>query len=175
MAVSIQLKKLWRKYREYRTGRKQRRASRSGSGSTGPGKKTSMALDETELIAVGLGLNTKEESEGDTEYAREDDPRFIKNPHGIGCSKTYEVSYEDVMQSLSTPPKPSRPQVPRDIGPMNSNGLPPFANLGAPRSESIDTAKGKRKGRMPDDRYKSSFDNPKSEFQSSGRRFSCMQ
>ena len=154
----FQLKRRWRKFREDRNNKKQRRTSQSSSENSSPGSKGSMTLDETKMIAAGLGV----------------DPRFIKNPHGIGSSRTYEESYESVMQSLSTSPASSRPNVPQDIGPRDNDGLLPFANLRPPKPANIDMAKGKRKGRMPgdsaDDRYKYLLDSLELRFRSSARR-----
>lgn len=109
-----------------------------------------MVLDEATAIIVGLGLDMKSE-EGFIEYAPEDDyddddggsdPRFHKNPYGIGCSRTFEVPY--------TPPLPSaamRPPVPQgnNVGPRDEL-------LRVWKAKTVDLVKGKGKGRMPGDR-----------------------
>ena len=146
------MKRLWRKYREYRVTKKLR------SDSSGDSSKDSMALDETAIVVVGLGLGSKQE-EGVMDYLLDDDdPRFIGNPYGIGCSKTYEEPYISVRKSPSTSPASKRPVTPQEAGTNEGDGLLSFPDLGLWRSASIDMVEGKRKGRMPgdspEDRYK---------------------
>ena len=148
MVGTRELKRLWRKYREYRITKKQR-SSPVSSESSSRDSNDGMALDETTIMVVGLGLDSKPENEY-IEYSLDDiDPRFIGNPHGIGCSKTYEEPYVSVTDSLPKSPASARPRVPQEVGPNE---------LRLWRSASIDMVKGKRKGRMPgdseDDRYK---------------------
>ena len=158
MGRTSELKRLWRKYRQYRIDKKQR-STRANSGSSSRDSKNSMVLDETAIVVVGLGLEVKQEEE---EYIEDllddDDPRFIGNPFGIGCSKTYEEPYVSVMDSLSTSPASMQPLVPQKIEPNEDDRLLSFPDLGLWRSPSIDMVKGKRKGRMPgdsaEDRYK---------------------
>ena len=156
MAGTSELKKLWRKYREYRVSKKQR-SSQESSESSSRNSKERMALDEATIMIVGLGLDTKQEEQC-IEYLMNDDPRFIGNPHGIGCSRTYEEPYDSVMNSLSTSPASTRPVMPREVNFNEGDGLLSFPKLRACKSENIDMVKGKRKGRMPgdsaEDRYK---------------------
>ncbi len=128
-----------------------------------------MVLDEGTIMAVGWGRDTKR---GDVyvEYVDED-PRFINNPHGIGCSRTYEMPYES---SLSNSPASSIAPARQEINPNDSDGWLPTPHLGRWRSESIDEVKGKRKGRMPgdsaEDRYKFLLDGPASRLRWYDRR-----
>lgn len=164
MAGPSELKKLWRRYREYRVTKKQR-ANQTTLESSSRDSKESMALEEATAMIVGLGLDTKQEEEY-VEYALNDDPRFINNPHGIGCSRTYELPYDSVASSFSTSPASTRSPVPREINVNESDELLSCPKPGAWKAESIDMAKGKRKGRMPgdsaDDRYKFLLDGPPS-------------
>ena len=158
MGRTSELKRLWRKYRQYRIDKKQQRSTRASSGSSSRDSKDSMVLDETAIVVVGLGLEVKRQEE---EYIEDlldyEDPRFIGNPVGIGCSKTYEESYVGFMDPLPTSPASMRPLVPRELEPNEGDRLL-FPELELWRSPSIDVVKGKRKGRMPgdsaDDRYK---------------------
>ena len=182
MAGPSELKRLWRKYREYRVSKKQR-SSQASSESSSRDSKDSVALDEACIMIVGMGLDSKEEEEEEEEYIEylldDDDPRFIDNPHGIGCSRTYEESYDSVMNSLSTSPASVCPIVPQETEPNEGDRLLSFPKLGPGRSESIDMVKGKRKGRMPgdsaDDRYKSLLDGPASRAKFSAKRFSFVR
>ena len=177
MAGPSELKRLWRKYREYRITKKQT-ASQASSESSGRGSKENLGLDEAATMVVGLGLDTKQEEEY-IENAPDDDPRFINNPYGIGCSKTFEEPYDSVTNSLSTSPASMRPLVPRETN-INENDdqFPPF-KLGPCRVESIDMVKGRRKGRMPDDsaddRYKFLLDGPASRSRFSSKRFTLIR
>ncbi|KAL9064182.1 MAG: hypothetical protein Q9161_009052 [Pseudevernia consocians] len=178
MAGSAELRRLWRKYREFRTPKKQR-SSQASSGSSSRDSKGSMALEEATSMMVGLGLDTKQEEEY-VEHALDDDPRFVNNPHGIGCSRTYEVPHESVTNSLSTSPASMRPLVPRETNMNESDELLSFPKLGSWKTESIDMVKGKRKGRMPgdsaDDRYKFLLDGPaSSRAKSTAKRFTLVR
>ena len=126
-------------------------------------------------MIVGLGLDMKQEEEY-IEYALDDDdPRFRNNPHGIGCSRTYEVPYNSVTSSLSTSPASMRPLVPQENKINGSDELLSCPKLGAVKSERIDMVKGKRKGRMPgdspDDQYKFLLDGPSSRAKPSAKGF----
>ncbi|CAF9922047.1 hypothetical protein IMSHALPRED_005319 [Imshaugia aleurites] len=162
MARSFELKRFWRRYREHRLTKKRRRDSEE-----------SMALEEATATMVGLGLGMKQEEEY-VEIEHDDDPRFINNPHGIGCSRTYEVPYDSATNSLSTSPASMRPLLRREIN--GSDDLVSFRKLGAWKAESIDMVKGKRKGRMPgdsaDDRYKFLLDRSA---KSSAKRFTLIR
>lgn len=190
MAGPFELKKLWTKYRPNRIAKKQR-SSQASSESSSRDSKGSMALDEANVMMVGLGIDTKQE-EGYIDYGYiehalddddvdvDDDPRFINNPHGIGCSKTYEeLSYDGSTNSFSSSPASTRPLVPREIDINESDELPSFPKLGAWKMESIDMVKGKRKGRMPgdsaDDRFKFLLDGPASRAKSSAKRFTLVR
>lgn len=165
MVGPSELKRLWRKYREYRITKR-----RDSSG----GSKESIALDEATSTIVGLGLDTKQDEEY-VEYVLYEDPRFINNPHGIGCSKDYEEPYSSNTTSFSSSPASMRHRVPRKIEINESAELRSFPTLGAWKTESIDMVKGKRKGRMPgdsaDDRYKFLLDGPASRGRFSAKRF----
>ena len=177
MAGTSELKKLWRKYREYRVSKKQR-SSQESSESLRQDSKGSMVLDEATIMVVGLGLASKQEEER-IEYLIDDDPRFIDNPHGIGCSRTYEEPYDSVMNSLSTSPASTRPVVPQDVDLNQGDGLLSFSKLRACKSESIDMVKGKRKGRMPgdsaEDRYKFLLDGSASRAKFSVKKFTLIR
>ena len=149
MAISFELKRLWRRYRESRATKKLM-SSQASSGSSSRESKESMVLDEATAIIVGLGLDMKPE-EGFIEYALDDDyddedggsdPRFHKNPHGIGCSRTFEVPYTSPI-----PPAAMRPPVPQGntVGPRDEL-------LRIWKAKTFDFVKGKGKGRMPGDR-----------------------
>lgn len=159
---------------------KKQRSSQASSESSSRDSKDSAALDEatTMIMGLGLGLDTKQEEEY-IEYAPDDDPRFINNPHGIGCSKTYEEPYDSVTSSLSTSPASTRPPMPRRIKINQSDELFPFPELGTWKKESIDTVKGKRKGRMPgdseDDRFKFLLDGPRSRVKFSAKSFTLVR
>lgn len=172
MAGPFELKKLWGRYREYRVTKKQM-ASQTSSESSSRNSTESAALDEATALVVGMGLDTKQE-EKYVEYALNDDPRFINNPHGIGCSRTYELTYDSVANSLSTSPASTRPPLPREINVNETDERLSWPELGAWKAESIDTAKGKRKGRMPndsvDDQYKFLLDGPASRTRFSAKR-----
>ena len=178
MGRTSELKGLWRKYREYRTNKKQR-SSRASSESSSRDSKDGMALDEATGMVVGLGLDLKPEEEYLEFLSDDDDPRFIDNPYGIGCSKTYEEPYISVIDPLPTSPASVRPLVPEEIEPIEGDRLPSFPNLGPWRSDSIDMVKGKRKGRMPgdsaDDRYKFLLDGRASRSKSSAKRFTLVR
>ena len=171
MAGTRELKRLWRKYREYRITKKQRSNSESSSRDI----KASMALDETNIMVVGLGLDMKPEDEYIGYLLDDVDPRFVGNPHGIGCSKTYEEPYVSIMDSLPKSPASVHPRVPQKVGPNEDDRLLSFPNLKLWRSPSIDMVKGKRKGRMPgdseDDRYKFLLDGPASRSRFSAKQF----
>ena len=176
MAGPSGLKSWWRKYREYRVTRKQR-SSQASSESSSRDSNDSMALDEATTMVVGLGLDTKREEQF-IEHAVDVDPRFINNPHGIGCSRTYEEPYDAVTSSLSTSPASIRPS-PRRIDINESDELISFPKLATRRMESIDMVKGKRKGRMPgdsaDDRFKFLLDGPASPGKFSAKRFTLVR
>lgn len=178
MGGPSELKRLWRKYREYRTTKKQR-SSQASSGSSSRDSKGSMALEEATSMIVGLGLDTKQEEEYIGHALDDDDPRFVNNPHGIGCSRTYEVPYDSVTKSLSTSPASMRPLVPRETNMNESDELLSLPKLGSWKTESIDMVKGKRKGRMPgdsaDDRYKFLLDGPASRAKSAAKRFTLVR
>ncbi len=173
MAGPSELKRLWRKCKEYRSAKKQR-SSQASSESSSRDSKGSLELEETTSMIVGLGLDIKQE-----EYIEltldDDDPRFRNNPHGIGCSRTYEVPYNGVTSSVSTSPASMRPLVPRENKINGSGELLSRFKLGAVRPESIDMVKGKRKGRMPgnraDDRHKFLLDGPSSRAKPSVKSF----
>ncbi|CAF9943308.1 MAG: hypothetical protein ALECFALPRED_011014, partial [Alectoria fallacina] len=154
MAGPFELKRLWGKYREYRAAKKQR--CQASSESSNPSSKGSMVLEEATGMIIGYGLDTKQEQQC-IEYALDVDPRFIDNPDGIGCSRTYEDPY-----------------VPYEFDEQFS-----FPKLAAWRTDSIDRVKGKRKGRMPgdsaDDRYKSLLDILASRPKSSTKKFSLLK
>ena len=130
------------------------------------------------MMVVGLGLDTKQE-----EYipiVLDDDPRFVDNPTGIGCSRYYELPYDSVTNSpLSTSPASMRPPVPQAINFNESDEQLPFSKLGAWRPRSYDMVKGKRKGRMPgdsaDDRYKFLLDSAASRAKSFTKRFTLVR
>ena len=182
MASSSEMKRLWRKYiemyREYRVTKKQR-SSQASSESSSRDSKESMALDEAALIIVGLGLDSKQEEEEYIDFMLDDDPRFIDNPHGIGCSRTYEEPYDSGIGSFSTSPASMRPLVHQEIDFNAGDRLLSFPKLGACKSESIDMVKGKRKGRMPgdsaDDRYKFLLDGPAAQTRFSAKRFTLVR
>ena len=149
MAIRSELKRLWRRYRESRATKKLN-SSQASSESSSRESKDSTVLDEATAIIVGLGLDMKPE-EGFIEYAPDDDyddddggddPRFHKNPHGIGCSRTFEVPY--------TPPIP--PAAMRPTMPQGNNIGPRDELLRVWKAKTIDFVKGKGKGRMPGDR-----------------------
>ena len=180
MAGTSELKRLWRKCREHRVTKK-RRSSQPSSERSSRDSKDSMALDETAIVVVGLGLDVKQEEEY-LEYQLDDDdddPRFIGNPHGIGCSRTYEEPYVSVIDSVSTSPASVRPRVHQEVEPIEGDQLLSFPNLGPWRSDSIDRVKGKRKGRMPgdsaDDRYKFLLDGQASRSRFSAKRFTSIR
>lgn len=180
MAGPSELKRLWRNYREYRATKKKSRQASSGSSSRD--SKDSMALDEASIMIVGMGLDSKEEEEYeeyDEYFLDDDDPRFINNPHGIGCSRTYEEPYVFVGDSRSPSPAPVRPLVPQEPEPNEGDRLPSFPNLGPWKPEGIDMVKGKRKGRMPgdsaDDRYKFLLDGPAPRPKFSAKAFSLLR
>lgn len=176
MVGPSELKRLWRNYREHRATKKKSRQASSESSSRD--SKDSMALDEASIMIVGTGLDSKEEDyeEYDGFILDDDDPRFINNPHGIGCSRTYETPYDSVSNSRSPSPASVRPLVPQEPEPNEGDRLLPFPNLGPWKPEGIDMVKGKRKGRMPgdsaDDRYKFLLDGPASRSKFSAKRFS---
>ena len=158
MAIRSELKRLWRSYKESRATKKLM-SSQASSESSNRESKDSMVLDEATAIIVGLGLDMKPE-EGFVEYALDDDcddddggddPRFRKNPYGIGCSRTFEVPYNPI------PPAAMRPPVPQgnSIGPRDEL-------LRVWKAKTSDFVKGKGKGRMPgdrtDERYKMVLD-----------------
>lgn len=162
MAGPFELKRLWRKYREYRVEKK-RRLSEDSLNSLGQESFENFVLDEGRVLVVGLGIDTKNEVEYvedglDDDDDDDDDPRFINNPHGIGCSRTYEVPYDDFVNSLSASPASTPHRPPPEIDPNEVDGLRALARLGPWKVEHIDMVKGKRKGREPgdsaSDRYK---------------------
>ena len=172
MANSSELKRLWRRYRESR-GTKKQMSSQASSGSSNWlrssswDSKASMVLDEATAMIVGLGLDMKPAEEF-IEYALDDDddddggdPRFRKNPHGIGCSRTFEVPYSPPISPASM-----RPPVPQ-----GNNVGPRYELLRAWKAKSIDFMTGKGKGRMPgdsaDERYKVVLDGAASRAKSS--------
>ena len=181
MTGSSEVKRLWRKYiemyREYRITKKQR-SSQASSESSSRDSKESMVLDEAAIMIVGLGLDSKQEEEY-VDFMLDDDPRFIDNPHGIGCSRTYEEPYDSVNNSLSTSPASMRPLVHQEIDLNAGDRLLSFPKLGACKSESIDMVKGKRKGRMPgdsaDDRYRFLLDGPAAQTRFSAKRFTLVR
>ena len=147
--MAISLKRLWRRYRESRATKKLM-SSQASSGSSSRESKESIVLDEATAIIVGLGLDMKPD-EGFIEYALDDDydddddggdPRFRKNPHGIGCSRTFEAPY--------TPPIP--PAAMRPPMPQGNNVGPRDELLRVWKAKTMDFVKGKGKGRMPGDR-----------------------
>ena len=166
--------RLWRKFREYRINKKQQ-SSQESSECSSRDSKDSMVLDETAIIVVGLGLDLKQEEEYIDYLLDDDDPRFIGNPHGIGCSKTYEEPYFGVINSRSTSPTSVHALLPQEDEPNEGDRLLSFPNLGPWRSGSIDMVKGKRKGRMPgdsaDDRYKFLLDGRASQSRFSAKKF----
>ena len=178
MAGTSELKRLWGKYRKYRITKKQR-SSQASSESSSRDSKDSMALDEAAIMVVGLGLDLKQEEEYIEYLLDDDDPRFIGNPHGIGCSRTYEEPYVSVINSLSTSPASVHPLVLQEVEPNEGDRLLSFPNLGPWRSDSIDMVKGKRKGRMPgdsaDDRYKFLLDGRASRSRFSAKRFTLVR
>ena len=162
MAGPFELKRLWRKYREYRVNRKGRLSEGSLDGMRRDDLENPV-LEEAGVIVVGLGMGTKHDVEHveyglDDDEDDDDDPRFINNPHGIGCSRTYEVPYDDFINSLSTSPASMSSRPPQEIDLDEIDGLRSLARLGPWKSEHIDMVKGKRKGREPgdsaNDRYK---------------------
>ena len=168
MAIRSELKGLWRRYRESRATKKLM-SSQASSESSSRESKESMVLDEATAIIVGLGLDMKPE-EGFIEYALDDDyddgdggsdPRFRKNPHGIGCSRTFEVPY--------TPPIPRAAM--RPPMPQGNNVGPRDELLRVWKAKTMDFVKGKGKGRMPgdraDERYKLVLDGAASRAKSS--------
>ena len=178
MAGTSELKRLWRKYREYRITKKQRRLSQAtSSGSSSRDSKDVMMLDDAAIAVVGLGLDSKQEVEEEyiEDMLDDEDPRFIGNSYGIGCSRTYEEPYNGVFHSISTSPASVCPIVPQDTD-LNEGDRPlSFPNLGPSRLGSIDRVKGKRKGRMPgdspDDRFKNLLDGPASRGKFFAKRF----
>ncbi|CAD6581300.1 MAG: hypothetical protein ASARMPREDX12_000419 [Alectoria sarmentosa] len=130
--------------------------SQASSGSSNRGIKGSMVLEEATGIITGYETDTKLEQQC-IEYALDIDPRFIDNPDGIGCSRTYE-----------------EPDEPYEFDEQSS-----FPQLAAWRTDSIDRVKGKRKGRMPgdraDDRYKSLLDILASRPKFSAKKFSLLK
>lgn len=168
------------RYREYwATKKKSRQASLESSSWD---SNDSTALDEASIMIVGMGLDSKEEEEyeeSNENFLDDDDPRFFNNPHGIGCSRTYEEPYDSVSNPRSPSSAPVRPLVPQEPKPNEGDILLSFPNLGPWRSEGIDMVKGKRKGRMPgdsaDDRYKFLLDGPASPSKFSAKRFSLVR
>ena len=183
MGRTSELKRLWRKYRDYRTMKKQRSSQASSESSsrdsTSRDSKDGMALDEATIMVVGLGLDLKPEEEHLEVLLDDDDPRFIGNPYGIGCSRTYEEPYVSVKNSLPTSPASVHPLRPEEIEPIEGDRLPSFPNLGPWKAENIDMVKGKRKGRMPgdsaDDRYKFLLDGRASQSRFSAKRFTLVR
>ena len=184
MAGTFELKRLWKKYREYRITKKQRSSQESPESSSRDSKDT-MILDEATVIIVGLGVDSKREEEY-IEYILDDgdphfdsDPRFVGNPYGIGCSRTYEEPYDGGINSVSISPASIRPLMPQEMEPIEDDRLLSPSKLGVWRSESIDMVKGKRKGRMPgdsaDDRYKFLLDGTASRSKISAKRFSLVR
>lgn len=174
MGRTSELKRLWRKYRNYRINRKER-STQATSGSSRRDSKDNMALDETAIVVVGLGLELKQEEQCIEYLLDDDDPRFIGNPFGIGCSKTYEEPYVGVINSLSTSPASMQPLVSQEVEPNEGDQSLSFPDLELWRSASIDMVKGKRKGRMPgdsaDDRYKFLLDGRASRSRLSAKKF----
>lgn len=173
MAGPSELKGFWRRSIDFLTSKKQRRtsqASQASSESSGGDGQRRMMLDEANVMITGLAMDTKLEAVC-IEYASAD-PRFIGNPHGVGCSKNYELPYDNVMNPLSTSPASRQSSGPGKINVNENDGPSPFPPPGAPMAEGEDNLKGKRKGRMPgdseDDRYKSLFD---AAAKSSAKRF----
>lgn len=167
--MAFELKRLWRRYREYRVTKKLM-SSQASSESSSRESKDSMVLDEATAMIVGLGLDMKPE-EGFIEYALDDDdddddydggdPRFRRNPHGIGCSRTFEVPYTPpISQAAMRPPVPQG----NHFGPRDEL-------LRVWKAKTIDFMKGKGKGRMPgdrvDERYKMVLDGAASRAKSS--------
>jgi len=118
-----------------------------------------MHLDEANATLAGMGLgasNAQHHYEDDGDI----DPRFIENPNGEGCSKTFEnPSFTETTDSetltstpTSTSPRASRddPECLKEHFPMAIKEREPVFDpstwLG-PESLRIDWAKGKRKGR----------------------------
>ena len=128
------------------------------------------------MLVIGLGLDMKQEEEECFAFALEEDPRFVDNPTGIGCSRYYEAPYDSVTDSpLSTSPASTCHRVPQDISVNESDEQLPFSKLGPWKPESFDMMKGKRKGREPsdsdEDRYKFLLDIAASPAKSSSKRF----
>lgn len=165
MAGPAELKRLWRRYRDYRVNKKRRSSQVTSESSSGD----SAALEEAKGIVVGLGLDMKQEEEC-VAVAQEEDFRFIDNPTGIGCSRYYETD-----SPLSTSPASMRHRVPQRISVHESDEQVPFSKLGPWKPTSFDTTKGKRKGRMPgdsaEDRYKFLLDGAASQAKFSSKRF----
>ena len=177
MARPGELKRLWRKYREYRINKK-RRSSQATSESS---SMDSAALEEAKIMVVGLGLDMKqEEAEECVAVALEQDPRFVNNPTGIGCSRHYEAPYDSVTNSpVSTSPASMRQRVPQDISVNESDEQLPFSKLGPWKPTSFDMMKGKRKGREPgdsaEDRYKFLLDRAACQAKFSSKRFKLVR
>ena len=178
MAGPSELRNLWRKYREYRVAKKQR-SSQASPKSSSRNSKDSMALEDATNMIVGLGIDMKQEEEYIEHAQEDDDPRFINNPHGIGCSRTYEEPFDNSTNSLSTSPASMRPAVPRGVVFNESDETILFPKPRAWKAESIDMVKGKRKGRIPgdsaDDRYKFLLDGSAARAKSSTKRFTLVR
>lgn len=178
MAGPAELKRLWRKYREYRVSKKRRRSSQATSESS---SWDSAALEEAKMMVVGLGLDMKQEEEEEwVAVALEQDPRFVNNPTDIGCSRYYETPYDSVTNSpLSTSPASMRHRVPQYISVNESDEQLPFSKLGPWKPTSFDMMKGKRKGREPgdsaEDRYKFLLDRATSPARFSAKRFKLVR
>lgn len=177
MAGPSELKRLWRNYRNYRAAKKEARQASWESLSSN--SKDSIALDDGRIIIVGMGLDSKEEEEYAECSLDDDDPRFINNPYGIGCSRTYEEPYAGVENARSASPASVRSLVPQETDPNEGYRLPSFPNLGPWKPEDIDMVEGKRKGRMPDDsaedRYKLELDGLATRSKFSAKRFSLVR
>lgn len=176
MVGPSELRRLWRKYRRYRASKK-RRSSQTSLENSSRDSNDSAALEEAKMMVIGLGLDTKEEEEECVAFALEDDPRFLNNPIGIGCSKYYEAPYDSVtMSPLSTSPSSMHhPLMPREISVNGSDEHLPFSKLGPWKPASEDMEKGKRKGRDPSDdaegRYKYVLDGAASPARFTAKRF----
>ena len=183
MAGISELKRLWRKYREYRTTRKLQRSNQRMLESSIRGCREDVGLEEGTDMMVGWGLGSRQDAY--IEYAHDVDPRFINNPYGIGCSRTYEIPYDKDPDSLSTSPASTSPDV------NDSDELLPYPDVMIRKAESIDMVEGKGKGkereRIPgdsaddrhnslpnhsaDDPFKDLLDGPAPHTNSSAKRF----
>ena len=161
MGVKTGLKQLWKKRFTPRNHRisDQERAERSHT-NVAPAISERIAFDEALAMMNGMGLDhshIRNRDWGEREEVEKIDPRFLINPNGEGCSKSYETPSSTETTNSDTVPSTPTSAISRiscagdDYQEVRFSSVFDPNTWYGPESLRIDWMEGKRKGRASDD------------------------